>query len=838
MPRLFSLLSLLALPGVAALSVGPWRLRAGTTTRTRPLHALERPSSSLVWYTGGSDLRVDDHEGLRLASQREGSSGVLCAFVLDEKAHLAAAPTTSILALHSALTSLERQLKQRYNATLLFASGEAADLLPGLARAASVQACYIVSEDPCATMRQMQCKTADALAGAGIEVQRWSQALRPTAPWEAGAASAPTESHLIKNLPRRHDKYAVIASSHDVATPVDPPTSIDIAPLPNPLDAPWQVGVPDSDTFLMLGARQNPPALLRVRSANPTTQPHAAAAIDLAGEAEARAAMEFYCENGRGAFANTFLRHPATAYAGSSADPSSTHHEAQLNLGRSLYAAAAEWIEGEANLAERGALRETACVAFRSALALGSISQRRAMALASAAAGGGVPTPARTSPWQVTDARALMDVLEWAEWHRLLAKRDVDAMSAVRRVADAAVLSALECSAEGATAAECVGREKAADGAAEAAPADEIAYWRWNAHLIRYRVWKSPQSSSSLEIPKLVCVHGFAASSAQWGRLVKALRAGTAGASSAAANNFADVYALDMLGFGHSESPPLSYTQHLWEALVVDFCLEVVGAAECRLGPTYQGEPENVGVVLVGNSIGGGISAGAAANLGPLARGLVLCNTAGQLDDPRDNAAQPELVAGLGAPASAGRIATVGAPAVKAAVLPSVGAATLAGTLPPYEPPPFAPASVLEVFGLAVIALLRPRIPNLLTSYYPTSPVNADAAQADQIARDATDPGAPIVIGSGQKLPPQRPLNEVLCADGVARGFSGPVLVPQGELDPLSGAQRAQDRAEVFKILRPGVTVTRLAAGHCPHDEVPEQVAEAMLMWLRQTRDF
>lgn len=106
----------------------------------------------------------------------------------------------------------------------------------------------------------------------------------------------------------------------------------------------------------------------------------------------------------------------------------------------------------------------------------------------------------------------------------------------------------------------------------------------------------------------------------------------------------------------------------------------------------------------------------------------------------------------------------------------------------------------------------------------------------EQIARDATDPGAAIVIGSGQKLPPQRPLNEVLAATDAGTGFRGPVLVPQGELDPLSGAQRSQDRAEVFRVLRPGVTVHRLAAGHCPHDEVPEQVARAIRAWLPQVR--
>ncbi|KAJ1618038.1 hypothetical protein T492DRAFT_892723 [Pavlovales sp. CCMP2436] len=77
-------------------------------------------------------------------------------------------------------------------------------------------------------------------------------------------------------------------------------------------------------------------------------------------------------------------------------------------------------------------------------------------------------------------------------------------------------------------------------------------------------------------------------------------------------------------------------------------------------------------------------------------------------------------------------------------------------------------------------------------------------------------------------LPPQRPLNKVLSPE---HGFGGPVLVPQGALDPLSGAKRSQDRAKSLAVLRPGVTVKLLDAGHCPHDEVPRQVAEEMVSW-------
>lgn len=120
------------------------------------------------------------------------------------------------------------------------------------------------------------------------------------------------------------------------------------------------------------------------------------------------------------------------------------------------------------------------------------------------------------------------------------------------------------------------------------------------------------------------------------------------------------------------------------------------------------------------------------------------------------------------------------------------------------------------------------QVGKLLKKYYPSNPEAVDELLIHAIARDGSDPGAANVIASGQKLPPQRPLNEVLTA---RHGFGGPVLVPQGALDPLSGAKRSQERARTFATLREGVTVKLLNAGHCPHDEVPAQVARAIVEW-------
>mmetsp|Transcript_18487 Transcript_18487/g.23263 ORF Transcript_18487/g.23263 Transcript_18487/m.23263 type:complete len:107 (+) Transcript_18487:193-513(+) len=93
---------------------------------------------------------------------------------------------------------------------------------------------------------------------------------------------------------------------------------------------------------------------------------------------------------------------------------------------------------------------------------------------------------------------------------------------------------------------------------------------------------------------------------------------------------------------------------------------------------------------------------------------------------------------------------------------------------------------------------------------------------------------------SGSKLPPPRTANELLGADfgspkskGSSRvnegSFDGPVLVAQGILDPLNDAR---ERANMLEKLRPGITVSRMDAGHCPHDELPATTAQFISKWM------
>jgi pimeloyl-ACP methyl ester carboxylesterase len=78
------------------------------------------------------------------------------------------------------------------------------------------------------------------------------------------------------------------------------------------------------------------------------------------------------------------------------------------------------------------------------------------------------------------------------------------------------------------------------------------------------------------------------------------------------------------------------------------------------------------------------------------------------------------------------------------------------------------------------------------------------------------------VLRSGFYLAQQRPLPHLL-----NDLYGGPVLVLQGVLDPLGGG-KARARADTLEAAIPHASKVCLDAGHCPHDEVPELVNDAI----------
>ena len=122
------------------------------------------------------------------------------------------------------------------------------------------------------------------------------------------------------------------------------------------------------------------------------------------------------------------------------------------------------------------------------------------------------------------------------------------------------------------------------------------AYWRWHGFLCRY-------AKSILNEPKegekegLLLVHGFGASCGQWSKLMRAV------SDVIDVNSNMEALAPDLLGFGQSEKPGITYAGYTWECQIGDFVKEI---AIAKNGWSS--------FVIGGNSIGGFTSMCAAAN--------------------------------------------------------------------------------------------------------------------------------------------------------------------------------------------------------------------------------
>lgn len=166
----------------------------------------------------------------------------------------------------------------------------------------------------------------------------------------------------------------------------------------------------------------------------------------------------------------------------------------------------------------------------------------------------------------------------------------------------------------------------------------------------------------------------------------------------------------------------------------------------------------------------------------------------------------------------------------------SVAQITALDALPPCSPPP---QSIARIFGNGLLAYLRPNINSICKNLYPTNTSAVDDNLCQNILRDSLDPGAINVMMAGAKLPPPRSANELLQSDFHLGSlvddtlpqeafFDGPVLIAQGVLDPLNDAR---DRMERFGSLRCGIVTNSIQGGHCPHDELPNEVAKIIVRW-------
>jgi pimeloyl-ACP methyl ester carboxylesterase len=234
-----------------------------------------------------------------------------------------------------------------------------------------------------------------------------------------------------------------------------------------------------------------------------------------------------------------------------------------------------------------------------------------------------------------------------------------------------------------------------------------------------------------------------------------------------------EVHALDLLGFGRSAKPEgPTYGGALWRDQLVAYVRERIGR------PT----------VLVGNSLGGFAALAAGAALGDQAAGVVLLNAAGPFSDEQ---AEPQ---GWGAIARR----TIGTALLKSPVLQRLLFENLRR-----------PATVRRTLNQVYI-----------------DRTNVDEELVQSILRPSRDPGAFGVFRTVFDIPRGQPLDELFAQ------LQAPLLLLWGIRDPWINAA---GRRSAFQRHAPAhTTEVVLEAGHCPHDEVPDQVNRAMVEWLQQ----
>lgn len=303
--------------------------------------------------------------------------------------------------------------------------------------------------------------------------------------------------------------------------------------------------------------------------------------------------------------------------------------------------------------------------------------------------------------------------------------------------------------------------------------------WSWGAHRISYLRVAAPTDGPPPG-RAVLCVHGFGASKRHWRHNVQALAAG------------ADVYAIDLLGFGASAKPPsqlageapgagsVRYGFDLWAQQLLAFSDQVI--------QRDQGQPS--ALQLIGNSIGGVVALNAARLLQDRetpARQVILIDCAQRELDLKRLGEQPWS-------------AQLGRPLLMALVRQR----WLIGSL----------------FQL----LARPAVVRqVLRQAYPSGG-HVDDELVELLVQPSRDPGARESFRGFVNL-----FDDWL-APQLLEQLQTPVRMLWGDADPWEPVAEAQRWRQAFACIRELQVLPGL--GHCPHDEAPEQVNPILRRWL------
>ena len=235
-----------------------------------------------------------------------------------------------------------------------------------------------------------------------------------------------------------------------------------------------------------------------------------------------------------------------------------------------------------------------------------------------------------------------------------------------------------------------------------------------------------------------------------------------------------EVHAIDLLGFGKSPKPnDVEYSGSLWKDQVVAYVKEVIQK------PT----------VIVGNSLGGYAALAAGAELNELSAGVILLNAAGYFSEEK----------------------------LRKKNMLQTSIETVAGI--------FIKNIVLQ--RLIFENMRNPKnIRKTLNQVY-VNKKNVDDYLVESIRNPSLDVGAFNVFRS--VFNPSGPQGEPL--DNLFKQLNSPLLLLWGSKDPWMNTPKKRNLYE--KYTPKNTTEIILDAGHCPHDEIPEQVNNHILDWLK-----
>ena len=238
-------------------------------------------------------------------------------------------------------------------------------------------------------------------------------------------------------------------------------------------------------------------------------------------------------------------------------------------------------------------------------------------------------------------------------------------------------------------------------------------------------------------------------------------------------SKFYEVHAIDLLGFGKSSKPGgLPYGGSLWRDQVVKYVKEVIKK------PT----------VLIGNSLGGYAALAAGAELAENSAGVVLLNAAGYFsEDKKKNE-------------------------------------TYFGNVKKTIASIFLNNPLLQ--RIIFENLRRPKVIRRTLNQVYINKKNVNDELVESIRLPSLDHGAFRVFKSvfNPAGPQGKPLDELFCK------LKSPLLLLWGNRDPW---MNAPGKRETYRKYTPKMTSeVVLDAGHCPHDEIPEKVNQALLGWL------